>query len=147
MGNELRFIDKQVVLYTKGHYNKDVTKQGGVLYLDYFAAWYYDLRLDRVNESIVYNMVMDVYVRLEELGYVTVRIEEMFARLFKNMHWAGDHGISRAMVIRYLLDEMQSIQVYDEKTDELLIDLETSDEEHAKFVEELLEFEIVREGY
>lgn len=147
MGNGLRFIDKQVVLYTKGHYNKDVTKQGGVLHLEYFAAWYYDLRLDRVNESIVYNMLMDVYVRLEELGYVSVSIEEMFARLFKDMHWAGAHGISRAMVIRYLLDEMQSIQVYDEKTDEILIDLETSDEEHAKFVDELLEFEIVREGY
>ena len=147
MGNGLRFIDKQVVLYTKGHYNKDVTGDGGSLTLDYFAAWYYDLRLDRVNESIVYNLVMDVYVRLEELGYVSVSIEDMFARLFKDMNWAGMSGITRGMVIRYLLGEMQGIQVYDEKTDEILIDLETSDEEHAKFVDELLEFEIVREGY
>lgn len=136
----LRFIDKQVVLYTKGHYNKDVTGDGGALTLEHFAAWYYDLRLGSVNESIVYNLVMDVYTRLEGEGYVSVQVDEMFARLFKDMHWAGGSGITRGMVIRYLLDEMQSIQVYDDVTDEMLIDLETSEEEHRNFVEEMLEF-------
>lgn len=119
---ELHEIEKQLILYTKGHFGKiDYEKD-----LKYFAAELYGLYPEQVEWYSIFNMTIKLYQKLIDAGLIDFKLinflSETFRRAYREEY---EDKIDWMTVIRQILGEIQGMQVYE--GDKILIELGNAD--------------------
>ncbi|PGT89810.1 hypothetical protein [Bacillus thuringiensis] len=99
---ELHYWEKQLILYTKGHFKRmDYRKD-----LKLFTARLYGLGLEDVGTRITLHMVIDVYETLCENGYINCTIKTFISSLLRKSNTVDVYDI-----LNTLLSEIQGIPV------------------------------------
>lgn len=119
---ELHYWEKQLILYTKGHYVKNIDYNKD---LRHFTANIYGLYFDQVKDYMVQGMVVDLYEKLVNNGLITHSIETFIADIFKRSFYdRGSYEVNRYDIIYYMLGEIQGISVLN-----VGLDLGTTDDD------------------
>lgn len=111
-GVGLTIIEKQLILYTKGHFT-DLGKMDYAEDLKYFAAEAYGLYPKQVEQRSIFHMVITLYQKLIDNGYIRFDLEQYMANLFKRswLHDNDGNKISRENVLDQMLAEIQGCPV------------------------------------
>ncbi|MFE8094443.1 hypothetical protein [Bacillus toyonensis] len=105
---ELHYWEKQLILYTKGHFKRIDYKKD----LKLFTAKLYGLGLEDVGMQNVLHMVLDVYETLCENGYINFKLKTFIATLLKKSAFKSESNkIDAYDVLQELLAEIQGISV------------------------------------
>lgn len=105
---ELHYWEKQLILYTKGHFKRIDYKKD----LKLFTAKLYGLGLEDVGMQNVLHMVLDVYETLCENGYINFKLKTFIATLLKKTAFKSESNkIDAYDILHELLAEIQGIPV------------------------------------
>jgi hypothetical protein len=105
---ELHKIEKQLILYTKGHF-KQINYQED---LKYFAAELYGLEPERVEWYSIINMVNDVYQTLIDKGLIDFNLKNFLSDTFRRAYREESiMDVTWKIVVREMLGEIQGMQV------------------------------------
>lgn len=105
---ELHYWEKQLILYTKGHFKRIDYKKD----LKLFTAKLYGLGLEDVGMQNVLHMVLDVYETLCENGYINFKLKTFIATLLKKSAFKSESNkINTYDILHELLAEIQDIPV------------------------------------
>lgn len=105
---ELHYWEKQLILYTKGHFKRIDYKKD----LKLFTAKLYGLGLEDVGMQNVLHMVLDVYETLCENGYINFKLKTFIATLLKKSAFKSESNkIDAYDILQELLAEIQGISV------------------------------------
>ncbi|HDR7922271.1 hypothetical protein [Bacillus paranthracis] len=105
---ELHYWEKQLILYTKGHFKRIDYKKD----IKLFTAKLYGLGLEDVGMQNVLHMVLDVYETLCENGYINFKLKTFIATLLKKSAFKGESNkIDAYDILHELLAEIQGIPV------------------------------------
>ncbi|KXY51058.1 hypothetical protein AT268_31640 [Bacillus cereus] len=105
---ELHYWEKQLILYTKGHFKRIDYKKD----IKLFTAKLYGLGLEDVGMQNVLHMVLDVYETLCENGCINFKLKTFIATLLKKSAFKGEpHKIDEDDILHELLAEIQGISV------------------------------------
>lgn len=105
---ELHEVEKQLILYTKGHF-KQVNYQED---LKYFAAKLYNLPPKHVELYSIVNMVIDLYQELIDNGYLKFNFKTFMNDIFKRAYREQNkREVNWNIIIREMLAEIQGMQV------------------------------------
>jgi hypothetical protein len=109
---ELTHMEKQIILYTKGHFTSEI---GGINYnrdLKYFAAKIYGLWPKQVEKRTLFHMIVTLYQKLIDAGYIKFDLEEYLSRLMKRAWLHYDmKDISFENILDQMLAEIQGTTV------------------------------------
>jgi hypothetical protein len=104
----LHKIEKQLILYTKGHFNRINYEQD----LKYFAAELYALSPERVELYSVSNMVMDVYQKLVDHGLIDFNLKNFLSDTFRRaFREEGKREVDWNIINRQILAQIQGMMV------------------------------------
>lgn len=108
----LLYIEKQLILYTKGHF-KDLGQMDYATDLKYFASELYGLYPEQVEQRSIFHMVITLYQKLINNGYIRFNLEDYMSNLFKRswLHYNDGNKISRENVLDQMLAEIQGTSV------------------------------------
>lgn len=105
---ELHYWEKQLILYTKGHYKRIDYKKD----IKLFTAKLYALSLEDVGFKSVLHMVLDVYETLCDNGYISFNFKTFISTLLRESAFKSeDHKIDEYDILHKLLAEIQNIPV------------------------------------
>lgn len=107
-GEHLSHIEKQLILYSKNHFRTFDYQHD----LKYFAAELYGLGIDQVQQYSVVNMVIDLYQKLINLGYLEMNLKRFLNDIFRLVYRErNEQKASWDDVILHMLIEIQGMQV------------------------------------
>lgn len=122
----LHHYEKQLIKYTKGHFERDLDYKNDI---KYFAARLYGLPIEHTPVYSVANMVIDIYQQLVDAGYLENNLKRMFDTLFKRARWDNNKdNINYDDVIWYYLSCFQGLQIKGYDDPSWNIDLGETDE-------------------
>lgn len=105
---ELSNFDKQVILFTKGHFskNKNVT-------VEQIVSYEYDLNVESITEEKLLRVLVESLQRVTDIGLLRFSYREMFGDMFKNGMYSGGNGktIDAKDIITFILERYSSIRV------------------------------------
>ncbi|MFJ8528522.1 hypothetical protein [Bacillus sp. NPDC094106] len=105
---ELHYWEKQLILYTKGHFKRIDYKKD----IKLFTAKLYGLGLEDVGMQNVLHMVLDVYETLCKNGYINFNLKTFIATLLKKSAFKSESNkIDGYDILQELLAEIQNIPV------------------------------------
>lgn len=106
---ELTHMEKQLILYTKGHFKRIDYGQD----LKYFASKIYGLWPERIEKRTLFHMIVTLYQKLIDDGYIRFNLEDYLNRLFKRawLHYNDEDKISFDNVLDAMLAEIQGTSV------------------------------------
>ncbi|WP_257142918.1 MULTISPECIES: hypothetical protein [Bacillus cereus group] len=108
MKMELHYWEKQLILYTKGHFKRIDYKKD----LKLFTAKLYALGLEDVGSKNILHMVLDIYETLCENGYINFNFKTFIFNLLRESSFKSDsHSIDDNDILHKLLAEIQNIPV------------------------------------
>jgi hypothetical protein len=105
----LHSIEKQLILYTKGHFKEiDYSRD-----LKYFAAEMYDLDPERVEQYSINHIVTNLYQRLVDTGYIDFSLKDFLQDIFKRSWlYHNSRSIDYQIVLEQMLAEIQNIRTH-----------------------------------
>jgi hypothetical protein len=108
MNTELHEIEKQLILYTKGHFKRINYDED----LKHFAAKLYGLNTETVELYSIINMVIDTYQALVDLGYINFKIDKFLSDTFRRA-WRDEskREVNWNTVLKEMLAEVSCMQV------------------------------------
>jgi hypothetical protein len=131
---DLHHVEKQLIKYTKGHFNR--MEFNDLDDLKYFASKLYYIGLDQIDNRNVYHMVVNLYQELIDAGYITFKLENFLNTMFKRAWFDNDRKeISYNDVIKHILIEFQLLQI--KGWDGHLPDIELGENDETIFTEVL----------
>ncbi|AFV21553.1 MULTISPECIES: hypothetical protein [Bacillus] len=105
---ELHYWEKQLILYTKGHFKRIDYKKD----IKLFTAKLYGLGLEDVGMQNILHMVLDIYEALCENGYINFKLKTFIATLLKKSAFKSESNkIDAYDILQELLAEIQGISV------------------------------------
>lgn len=105
---ELHEVEKQVILYSKGHFKQINYQQD----LKYFAAELYDLNPEQVELYSIVNMVTDIYQTLVGNGLIDFNFKNFLSWTFRRAYReTSKNEVSWNIVLREMLAQIQGMQV------------------------------------
>lgn len=105
---ELHYWEKQLILYTKGHFKRIDYKKD----IKLFTAKLYALGLEDVGSKNVLHMVLDIYNALCENGYINFNFKTFIFSLLRESAFKSEpHKIDDYGILHKLLAEIQNIPV------------------------------------
>ncbi|MGH0533159.1 hypothetical protein ACQVP7_27065 [Bacillus paranthracis] len=108
MKMELYYWEKQLILYTKGHFKRIDYKND----IKLFTAKLYGLGLEDVGIQNVLHMVLDVYNTLCENGFINFNLKTFIFSLLRESSFKSEpHKIDEYDILHKLLAEIQGIPV------------------------------------
>lgn len=104
----LHYWEKQLILYTKGHFGRtDYIKD-----LKYFPSELYGLSIERTDNYNVFGMVVRLYQKLVDHKYIPFTLERFIGDTFRRTYREnGKNEVSYDDVLRQMLAEIQGIAV------------------------------------
>lgn len=102
---ELSYYENQLILYSKGHFEREETYQD----LKKMTSEAYGLPLDFTEQRNVYHFILNTYFKLLEVGYMKTSIKDFLFSLYK---YQSD-TISCVEMMKKMLSEMGLIEVQD----------------------------------
>ncbi|PKR82902.1 hypothetical protein [Heyndrickxia camelliae] len=105
---DLKYWEKQLILYTKGHYPRtDYEKD-----LVHFPSEFYGLSLEQTYQYNVLHMVTDVYQKLVANGHIQFKLDTFITDIFKRAWWDnGKKEVSYDHILKHMLSEIQNIVI------------------------------------
>ena len=105
---ELSYWEKQLILYTKGHYARvDYEKD-----LKEFPAKAYLLGVEHTDQSNVFNFVTRLYTTLYENGHIPFTLEGFLTNIFKRVRFDKDNNsVDRMTIMKQMLADIQGMRV------------------------------------
>src|SRR5690606_28708744 len=115
---ELHYWEKQLILYTKGHYNRiDYNKD-----LKQFPSAYYELPLEHTNDYNTLGMVTRLYQKLIDNGRITFTLETFIDGIFKRANFNhGESSVNRDDILRHMLGNIQGMKVKDQDKEYIVL--------------------------
>jgi hypothetical protein len=105
---KLHDTEKQLILYTKGHFGKIDYEHD----LKYFAADLYGLFPEYVEWYSVFNMVVKLYQKLVDEGFIDFKLINFLSETFRRAYREDNTDkVDWMIVIRQMLAEIQGMAV------------------------------------
>lgn len=108
---ELSNFDKQVILFSKGHFSK----------LDGFSikdivSFEYDLNIKSITQDMLLRVLVESLQRVSDFGLIKFSFREMFGDMFKNRLYSGGDGktIVAEDIISFIVGRYSSIRVFND---------------------------------
>jgi hypothetical protein len=133
---ELNYWEKQLILYTKGHfgrtdYNKD---------LKHFPSRLYGLSLEHTDDYNVLGMVTRLYQKLVDDNHIRFTLEKFIGDIFRRASIERHKNeVAYDDVLRQMLVEISMVQI--RKGGNIELDLGTADENLKGIIQEEIEIE------
>lgn len=123
---KLSYWEKQIILYTKGHFG-EINHH----HLKYFAAEHFGLHPDQVEQYSINYMVANLYEKLIDEGYIGFKLYSFVNEVFKRKRFEGDNsdGVKWSDMLKLMLSDIQGISVLGE---DFNLDLGAPDKEILK---------------
>jgi hypothetical protein len=101
--------EKQLILYTKGHFKEiDYSRD-----LKYFAAEMYDLDPERVEQYSINHIVTNLYQKLVDAGFIEFSLKDFLQDTFKRSWlYYNSRSIDYRVVLEQMLAEIQKIRTH-----------------------------------
>jgi Mg2+ and Co2+ transporter CorA len=107
--NELSYWEKQLIKYTKGHYDRiDYNKD-----LKHFPSAAYWIGLDQVEKYHTLGMIVRLHEKLVKRGDLTFKLESFIDNIYRRsrMERSDYENVNREDIMRQLLAEIQNMAV------------------------------------
>lgn len=105
---EIHYWEKQLILYTKGHFKRIDYKKD----IKLFPAKLYGLGVDQVDMKNVLHMVVDIYDTLCKNKYIDFNLKTFIHSLLRESAFKGtSHKTNVDDILNMLLAEIQNIPV------------------------------------
>ncbi|MFS1518587.1 hypothetical protein V1503_19300 [Bacillus sp. SCS-151] len=104
---EIHPIEKQLILYTKGHF-KRIDYQND---LKFFAAELYGMYPEQVQKYSINHMVVQLYEKLVNAEYIPFTLQRFLENSFKRAWHDGKSEIDYDVVLNQILAEIQNTAV------------------------------------
>lgn len=102
---ELTHAEKQLILYTKGHFKRINYMED----LKYFAAHQYNIYPEQVDKRSIMHMVIILYEKLSKGSYINFDLETFINDLFRRAWFKNEDHISWETIIQEMLARIQGI--------------------------------------
>ncbi|MET3505541.1 hypothetical protein [Halalkalibacter oceani] len=104
MKTELNHFEKQLILYTKGHFGRINYDQD----LKYFASELYDIPVNHIDKYNILSMVVDIYQKMIDLKLMEeIKLRKFIGNIFYSA-WMVDGRISKDDLLKRLLSNIQN---------------------------------------
>lgn len=112
---ELNYWEKQIILYTKGHFGKIDRATS----LTYFAAEHFGLYPSQVEQYSINYMVTNLYEKLIDGGYIGFDLYSFIHEAFKRQHFHAEStdSVKWGDMLNLMLSDIQGISVRGEGFD------------------------------
>lgn len=106
---ELAYVEKQIVLYSKGHFGSRSKEKASDLLS--FASKHYNIPEEYIETSNILNMVSRLYLKLSNHGFLNADFLNMIGECFKKSKARGERCITHFDIIDFMLSEISMIDV------------------------------------
>ena len=104
----LNYYEKQLILYTKNHFSRIDYERD----LKYFASKLYALSLERTSADSINHMIVNLYQKLVDYGYLNFKLDSFITQVFRMAWWdSGKIEINIDLINEHLLSEIQIMRV------------------------------------